>query len=616
MENKKPVLDSDSIQVLEETAKQVMESPDTPERAATLAKLKNAYQAILQQNELPVPALAPDSAMLRLLEFIPGVSYAGGLARTAVGEAAVAAKDIPSGKYDPKAAGGRILDAVAPDVPFVENGPFSKSAKSVGEYTDLLGVKGTGGLIFPPNEYANPTYRGALETLGGMALDPALLRSILSPKTATSMAGKTAEFLVNPAESTGEALLKSRFKEADLKNIAAGKRPFSEVFRETKAPGITSEGVRAGLPDIIAKESQVVDDILKEIDAAKPIGGAPKATMSEVLSPLDSPEMQKKLTMNTTNEAYGAAKEEVLAPFEKEILSNPSAKRVLQEKELLSGKAVLDADGNPQFVSSKDLPQTRPEMTLEPTSVTRPGVKVEFRFKDGSLAPNEDFVAGKGWPERVVLPQDVTGNILQPKLSINDINPEAVPLIESAARSPIEEFSGGIEYDPRTLGELATQYGEKAARAGYFSKPSIFDVQKTGKSLEKQAALADVYNKLRGKTRELQLKGMEEFSPGMSAPAVEANKRMASLYEGAPFIDKKARRGASNLRVGMGPVSSFVDAFPDASTLKLGAAKALLNPWTQYLAQPAVRASVAEGMGDTRRKQQSPWSYINQIVGE
>ena len=157
MENKKPVLDSDSIQVLEETAKQVMESPDTPERAATLAKLKNAYQAILQQNELPVPALAPDSAMLRLLEFIPGVSYAGGLARTAVGEAAVAAKDIPSGKYDPKAAGGRILDAVAPDVPFVENGPFSKSAKSVGEYTDLLGVKGTESQRLPPNEYSIPT---------------------------------------------------------------------------------------------------------------------------------------------------------------------------------------------------------------------------------------------------------------------------------------------------------------------------------------------------------------------------------------------------------------------------------------------------------------------------
>lgn len=351
------------------------------------AHAKNALQSsmgqILSVYEEPTPGWKD-----RALQYGMGaLDYVAGGVRTGVGETALAIKAArdPNKEYDLGAAKERVLDAVVPDfIPYLDRatGHAERPAPSVGEYRKL------GGWEMSPEQEAAPLIPGwesSFNPSQGTALNVGLDTLLgLSPaafvkgagkalgKQAGKMTYKEAEqalaaqlakkpsiiegglFAVNePLAKLGDALYRSRFKNADLATEAAGMRRFSDVMREGRASGITSHGIEKGVENLVSAKNAdklgIVEDVFNK---AKTQATVP---LNEAVAPLYSGDYQKELLKYGGTKSFKDSRTKAIRGLEEtaverlgfplEELDNPEVAGTLRSMVKNQPLDVLDLEG-------------------------------------------------------------------------------------------------------------------------------------------------------------------------------------------------------------------------------------------------------------------------------
>lgn len=659
----KPQIPVKHFQDLEEIAKMVNALPEGDKKVKASAALKQVTNTMLENYDLPAQALDPASPLIRAAEMIPYTSYLPGLIRTAAGETALTL----AGKNTMAGAGKRIMNAAIPDVPFVNSGPAAEPAPSAREYRDLMGLSSqdqtatSNQRILPEalqTKAFNPTIGSTFDTLSTMALDPNVLKSLIKgkppvpgPQTASESQAQLAallakqqakgvqgigggimdalksagRFALNPSAEVSDAALASRFKNADAANLATGKLPLSQVVKQSNMGGVTSNGVKANLAQLVENKGQQMNGVVDHAFAGEPVVPVPTRTMDELLEPVRSPKVTTKMNQAPSLVAYRHAQEKVLDPFRIELESNQSFRNMREGQAGIAGQPVQAPDGSfpLQRPYGSDLPVRKTTVEQVPgKQITVPANKTSYITPAGEEVAGGDALMHGA--ERVTSPSTRTyTGPMEPKVSSSWNTPEEQMVHQPPPSDVLDQGAGGVSYNPKQLGDYATQYGKKAANAGFFSKPSIFDTKRNAAAnIEKNSAMADLYNKLRGRARDLQLSALDDTGRGLGGQADKLNQEMASVYSGAPYLDKpfvNSKYSTSTTRMDNfantlsghdNPWSTRVlNALPDANTLKMGTYQGLRSPITQYGLQPAARAMITNSSEDAQRPDPRPGTF-------
>ena len=268
---KKPEIDVDSLDELEEMYRNNLGQPPGPEKELELQAIKNIHARLLERADMPIQPISPEGHLLGVLD------WGSGIARTIPGEAALAGKaaydKATTGRtnWTPGAAGERITNALLPagepalsagqyleqlDVP--EMGKLSETwpGQKMGiERGSTFDITGRGALGFGLDMAATPStlLRGGQKVASGAEQTAKAVREehkkfidTMQRQMAPGMQGTggyVKELAIDPLGTLGKSIYKSRFKEADAAAIKAGKAPVSNVLLENNAKGATSPGV-------------------------------------------------------------------------------------------------------------------------------------------------------------------------------------------------------------------------------------------------------------------------------------------------------------------------------------------------------------------------------------
>lgn len=677
--------------------------PEGPEKEAYKKTIQQMAEIAFQEYDLPAEALAPDAPLVRALQWIPGVSWIPGIARTAVGETALTL----AGKNTLEGAKERVANALAPDVPFVGSGPFAQEAPSVGQYRDLMGgtEEWNTQKILPENRFFNPTVGGTFDTGVGMLLDPAVIskglgldkklmtrapglptEAVTSAEAKAALAQRVAQeagksmprrfmegaknMTISPSEQLATLLRRSRFKEADKATRAAGKERFSDVFQREGTSGIGQQGIEQGILKTIKEQNseiqglarQSLDDDLHTFklpngnEQVRRTGAHPRATMSEVIEPLNSPELNAKTMNANTGKVYTEARNDALEAFDREAeLKNPTG---WENRKALTGKPMFDPvtgepllrTTNPSTMAKGYKTVTEPgptvmrpgekKVVVTPSTGLRPGFKFKYyNPKNGEELPFEHPMVRKGMAKKVAEPIDIpyeynkyetvegtpfsettTNSRMEPEWQ--EVPKSTEPMVIPPPKNASAELGNGIEYTLEELGRNATNWGKDAKNAGYYSKPTPFDNERKSSNLKKEAAKADIAETLRARNRELQLRGFDEL--GLGGTVQNNLSTQASLLEGAPYVKGlkfKGKYSTPTTRTqnsfgsyfNKGNLWSQLEPEGALDATKLGASKLLGSEFGRYGLQPLVRSNINERAADPDRYGPSAWQFIEEL---
>lgn len=464
MTEPKPKLEMSDLHQLEELANHVGMMPDGPEKDAQKARLKEFTDFVLTKRDLPAEPIALEKPFVALLDYLPG------LARTAVGEGALAL----AGKNTMQGAKERALDAVVPDfIPGMSHliPQAGRPAPSSGEYRKLLGYgneqsPAMAENVLPDNFPVNASRGKTLDFLSDMFLDPNIMRGAyrgLRYGKAGAMADKAGmtleearaalneelqkkynmgsvekgartagSFLMDPAGTIGEGMYNWRFRNADraarelnLKLQRLGKpmqfKPMSQVMSENGRPGFTSQGIKEGVDNIIANKENAIDELHAPNDVMPPA----TRPQSQVLEPLYGSDVERRIRTPGTTGAFNSARGDILDEFRDTMREDPAIMAAYEEAKSLAGTPVYGPNGEilrksaepPIHIKGQPQTHTLYEFTRNEALQKRPGVKVEFNY--GDTVPDGwkivDQPGGGKWlvsteknlpPKRVVTPQD------------------------------------------------------------------------------------------------------------------------------------------------------------------------------------------------------------------
>lgn len=584
----KETLEPDSLEAIKSRLLRINSLPEGPQKEKLLNASRDAINSLTQQYDLPVPSEgeALEKWMSRF------VNYAGGLARTGLGEMGLTL----AGKETPEGAKKRLLDAAVPGG-FIPGLPqatkalgfpnaaahMEATAPTTHAYREAAGMGGEGPAILPENPYFNPHVGSTADFAGDMLTDPALLKSIgqggyqallgmaKKPQTADEVAAQLAETLrrqrnptlfestkdlaggvmnasVDPAGTAGEALFRNRFKAADQATRAAGKRRFTDVMLDNQVPGITQQGIREGIDDTLSELNNAREDIHGR---AESIAGEdmPTAPTERFMGPINSPRVQKNLRTPGRSAPYAAAQKSVLDDFRE--------------------SALLD-----QGVHPADL---------------------------GYLE--------NGLPPKTVNP--VTGEVVQ------DWETQA------------DNALANKQWTPREADNMATSLQGKAAANQHYSQPGPTELvsKQAQKELLAKGPTAELQNATADEARQFAREGLDQVQSGLGGELADTQGDMASLLEGGKFANRSAFKGkasaasdrAHDFQLGHSVKSSMINALKSTgAATQLGAARALMSPWTRLGLQPAGRAWLTENVDPETNPNltTAPWTEIQKLLNQ
>jgi len=624
----KEPLELDNLKAIEEAGQMLAQMPDSPARREKQAKLQKAFNVVMQKYDLPAEVMG-EGGLVRLAQYIPGVSYLPGLLRTAVGEGALAL----AGKQD-AGMGQRIKDALAPDMPWVDKGAFARPALDSSDYTQKLGLmqgpEWDKPLVQDNNYIPNIplSKRTAVNTGLNIFGDPAILLGGLKAATrgfkkaptvesltkqyadeiekargggglvenAKNAAKGTGKFLVDPSGTTGRWLEDWRFKDADMAAVDGGQRPVSQVWREGGKPGLTERGLGIGKEKIMKENAANIDKIVQKMPRGEDLIARAKKFYTEKFGP----EVAAKTNFDEIPEealqiqlGYKKPRSELIEPmYDVEV--------------------------------AKDIG------TVGKTQATLGAQKaVKDLFRETDLA-NPDLVDEFNMAKEVAAPTKMVRNPETGAMEL-EINPKPGKMPDPDILNFRERF-----YGPEDLNASASGLQGQAAslRASAFNRadPTQQVLNKTEQRLNPahQLAESDMLAEVGKNARNLQHETLANIDPALGAESLRSTKAMASLLKGGPFTSE-AYTGPNQLSTRMNlfkkgsSTSPFTSAILDAVTgsaevLGLGAGKALSSPWSVYGAQPVIRGSLREKEAlngqymkdpETGEIVKNPWYMLN-----
>lgn len=618
MENKKdPELTRDAYSKLGAVADKIYKMPDSPQKEAAIRRLKNATSMVQEEGyEMPSDSNYPIAESLVKL-----IGYPADLLRTGIGETALAV----AGKNDLKGAGSRILDAVAPDLPYVKSGPFARPALGAGEYREKLGQ--TGGkwdeTLFPESTGIPLTKGGALDFTANAALDPILLKGLISSMASkakptiealqkqfaqeienaknrgsfTSNLKAIPKFFGNPAKTLGEGLENMRFADADMAAVDANQRPFSSVWREHGKPGITSRGVDLGKEKMMQAESTTVNKLLEEVPTGEDLVTRAKKFYTEKFGPETASKMDYSDELKLQQQlGYVHPRADVMdvmnsPKIEENIATEGLTGPTLTAKQNLGDVFRETALADPELVRAHQAALAREAAELERAATT------------------------------TKLGKDALGGTTYEELNPLPYNQKPVP-------TDILDFKEKF-YSPKELNALAKsmQGIAAASRASVYNAPNPA-MQVLNKTEQRMAPL---FQKAEGsmaadvgaRARELQHETLASIAPEKGAESLKATKNMATMLKAGPFTsepylgpNQSSTRMGRILRYSGSPVvGGAIEALQDVKgTGALALGKALASPWSVYGAQPALRGYLNEQASKDRMN--TPWAILQREYSE
>jgi len=615
MENNKTKLHPDNFAILGETAKAVYGMPSGPQKDAAMERLKKAYSMAEQEYDLPIESTSPDEPLSRLMD------YGSGLMRTGVGEAVLAL----ARKNDLKGAGSRILDAAAPDLPFVKSGPFSRPALGAGEYREKLGATGPEyeKPLFPESTGIPLTRGGAIDFTANTLLDPNILHGLSKLKLGkskptiealqkqfaqeienaknrgsfTSTLKAIPKFFVNPAKTLGEGLENLRFRDADMAAVDAKQRPFTSVWREHGKPGITSRGVDLGKEKIMNAESGAVNKLLEEVPTGEDLVTRAKKFYTEKFGPETASKMDYSDELKLQQQlGYVHPRADVMdvmnsPKIEENIATEGLTGPTLTAKQNLGDVFRETALADPELVRAHQAALAREAAELERAATT------------------------------TKLGKDALGGTTYEELNPPPYNKKPVP-------TDILDFQEKF-YSPKELNSLAKSMQGIAAA----SKSSVYNAPNPAMQVlnKTEQRMAPLFQKAEGsmaadigtRARELQHETLASIAPEKGAESLKATKNMATLLKAGPYTSEpylgpnqsSTRMGRLIRYSGSPVVGGAVEALQDLGGAgALAAGKALASPWTVYGMQPAVRGYLSEQAAKERASQ--PWAILQREYSE
>lgn len=652
MSEKKEKLTQDEFATLAQKAKEIAAMPEGEEKKRALQIYNQAYNIVLQEAELPVE----QQSILHDI-ILPTLDYPGGLTRALLGEAVAQVADPDLGK-----AKENLLNAVI---------PYGKPAPAYSEYRERIGVGGPGPSLADVPGMNKFLDKGSMFdfTAGGMtdfglsmATDPAILlkglKGLIAGGQALKNAGKTAatlkaeaaaraaagptkmerigkgvESFIDPRAALGEALYRSRFKNADRATKAAGKQPFSETYIKNVRPsltrgGITSEGLADDVSDIVANREAAIDNLHVEgtypgvEQPFQPNAMPPTRTAGDVLSAMDSavPDVQSPGLSGPTRESINEIKDE----FRQAALSNPGARKLYQERMAEAGSPnawITDENGNivmqnvdgPPIVKM-GTPEFIPDEEIG-------GVMTKYMYK-GKEVPPYDISVRMGWPgvEKVQIPIGRPTTRMKPNIILEPPTSEFT-WGPPPSKDPLNVVQPS--YNAKELRKVARTYQQKAAENRRYTRtgPTQVKSRQDVKDLGTTRVLGDLQHKVGMRARDLEMELLDEVQPGAGGDVFRQYKDVASTLEGAPYIDNpwKGAGGTSSSRgrsfMGSGsPIAKFAadTAQQSVGALQTLGGKIMLDPVSLMLLQPAARYQIQEQQ--TRRARENPYNQIRKVT--
>ena len=474
---------------------------------------------------------------------------------------------------------------------------------------------------------------------------------------------------ISPFEELSTLLRRSRFKEADRATRAAGKERFSDVFQREGISGVGQQGIERGILKNIEEQNNSIKGLARQslednthtfklpdgTEQVRRTGAHPMATMSEVIEPLNSPSMIGKTIDANTGKVYTKARNEVLDAFEREAkIKNPDAWEKMQAMQdapkINPDGSVVQKMTNPPTMYEGTRTEFEPgptvtkpgekKVVVTPSTGVRPGFKTKYiNPKTGEEIPVTHPLVTTGRAQKIQEPIDIPYEYNKyetiegaPITETTSIPVEKKVWKESPATfepetvgppaRPLDELSGAVEYNLEELGRKATDWGLDASNAGQYSKPSIFDNRRKSSNLKKEAAKADIADKIRARSRELQLRGFDEL--GLGGTVQNNLNTQSSLLEGAPYVKGlkfKGKYSTPTTRTQNSFGSYFnkgnlwsqiePEGFLDATAL--GTSKLLDSGVGRYGLQPLIRSNINERAADPDRYGPSAWQFIKDL---
>lgn len=387
----KPDIAYEDLEEIADAARQIHEMPAGPEKEKYKAVFKSAHARLLEEQDMPAEAIAPDAHLLGI------VDWGSGALRTAFGESALMVDALLRGDktYDSKAGTSRLMDAII---------PVGNPAAASSMYLDELKVPEGGQLTdtrlgqMLPIERGGTfdiTPRGALGFLLDAGVTPRSVTggvnkirnfgkeaAVQAPKTAaqqaaelalqqkearlapprsalpgfksTTEAGKTslrfdagtaipgaADLLrrgvADPLKELGEWLYKSRFKNADEAALDAGKKAPSQIMMEHGMPGVTSGGIRQGMRGIIDR----TEDSINALDTPEEMLFVPTRQQSQFLHPVAQANAARASKLPGSSIPNAAAIDDVLQDFEHAARQDPGIMEKMREAQAQAGRVPI-----------------------------------------------------------------------------------------------------------------------------------------------------------------------------------------------------------------------------------------------------------------------------------
>jgi len=605
----RPEIDYQDLEEIADAARQIHEMPPGAEKEKFKAAFKSAHARILQEQDMPVEAIAPDAHLLGILD------YGSGMARTALGETALNAKAaLKGGEYDQEAGKARGWDAII---------PVGNPAANSGFYLEQLGM-GEGGRLsntslgqmmgVTPGGAVDITPRGAL----GFALDagitPRNLQRPFAGKPAAPLAGRTAAFyakqlaeqqaaervaaprgfwpsisvkpergktsirgdmggalpalgnalhsgIMDPLNKLGELLYKSRFSNADAAAEQAGKKLPSQIMMENGTPGFTSQGIRDGFRRIVDRAENSID----QIDTPAEVGFFPTRPQSLFMEPIDASKASRAAQLPGSSMAIAEAEANALTQFEHAARQDPGVVQMAQEAKDAAGTAVI-RDGHilyDEVPTVETLPGT-PKVTNNSGFEAQTVNRQVTRTKKVIDQPGQP--GGMRWntlPDgsRVLEPFPAT----PPTYKMVSYE-ETVPMREQVHvdRPPTVEPGRPIT---QTQGTISTNPPAPNTASETADRPfSWTDARQQRRNWQKQAADANLYskrdpltpgqqatsdatarlhNELAKRAGVLELEMLDHAKEGLGGELWGKHRDVSGILTGAPYLDREFTGGGA-----------------------------------------------------------------------
>jgi len=607
----KPIIKTSELAKLEALSKNIKAMKEGPAKERYKEALQLVFNEQVQKYDIPPQVIAPDAALLKL------VDYPSGIVRTTVGELARVGRYAtdPTYNYNPSSAVENIKNSVNPLVINPFTGEGSQPAKASDYYLEEMGLdrgKQLSNTDFgravgiTPSSLLDVSPRGvagfALDVASGNALKglaPSAEREALKETagmTAKQVRKRQQEFLdamnrkmapglsgtvmggvsgapgfaADPLQKLGELLYKSRFSNADAAALKAGKVPVSDVLRNANAKGATSAGILQDMESIATRRQDEIQDILNKYNNV--IDKSSQSSI-EILKPIYSREMAEALANPMTADAALETIKEVEEKFRKSIRQNPKAPDWMQSEDptfvrasKMQGQNTIGSPSTPSIIDIEDQP-TLPGMGMYPpkstSNIPKPGTRQGFIDIAEGSRPTELLDA-------------------------------AYPF-----------------YDAKQLNQLKKDFQKEAYTRGMFRPTNLADQMKAGE----MEFGAKTYRDLGARAGKILEKNLDKLEGGLGGKMARANQEIASILEAAPYIDKAPKgvpAGSRAWRMGLagglgGAVSDTIDA------LKVPVGRGLMSPVTRYGIAPAARSLWLEDYWNRQLK--SPYGTLYRYGG-